>query len=334
MTLPPWRARARHGGRHADGNALRGGRRRAGNSVSAERLATLLLVLGTGGGIALAAFGIVRSGSHVGPTVDSDGAVALVNGEPISSESFERLAESVAAERDLTRLDPGTRNDLLQYLIDQELLFQRGLELGLARHEPSARNAIVAAMTASIAVGTDLSEPDEAELRRYYEENGERFARPDRLDLDVAFVRNANESHDADEVAHRKAEEIARRARTGVPLAQVREELADRAAAPLPDGALPLETLREYLGPMVVRHALALEPGAVSDPVRGGDGYYVLRLRERSPGEVAPFEEVRSRVRNETLRTRGERTLRAYVETLRASGDVRVLDPALADGSE
>jgi parvulin-like peptidyl-prolyl isomerase len=300
--------------------------------VSAERRATLLLALGTAGGIALAAFGIVRSGSHTGSDADTDGAVALVNGEPISSESFERLAESVAAERQQTELDTATRNELLQHMIDQELLFQRGLDLGLARHEPSARNAIVAAMTASIAVGTDLSEPDEAELRRYYEENAKRFARPDRLDLEVGFVRSADESDDGDDVAYRRAEEIARLARAGEPLARLREELADPPAAPLPEGALPLETLREHLGPTVVRHAMALEPGALSDPVRGGDGYYVLRLRERAPGEVLPFEEVRTRVRSETLRTRGERTLRAYVEDLRASGDVRVLDPELADG--
>jgi parvulin-like peptidyl-prolyl isomerase len=79
---------------------------------------------------------------------------------------------------------------------------------------------------------------------------------------------------------------------------------------------------------------MALEPGALSDPVRGGDGYYVLYLRERAPGQLPPFAEVRNRVRAETLRTRGERTLRAYVENLRVSGDVRVLDPELADGSE
>ena len=302
--------------------------------MSAERLATLLLVLGTAGGIALAAFGIVRSGRHSGPGADADGAVALVNGQPISSESFARLAESVAGQHNQTELDSATRNDLLQYMIDQELLFQRGLDLGLARHEPSARNAIVAAMTASIAVGTDLSEPDEAELRRYYEANRERFARPDRLDLEVAFVRSAAGSDDTDDGAYRKAQEIARRARAGEPLARVREELADPPAAPLPEGALPLETLREHLGPAVVRQAMALEPGALCDPVRDGDGYYVLRLRERTPGEVPPFEEVRTRVRSETLRTRGERTLRAYVEDLRASGDVRVLDPKLADGNE
>lgn len=300
--------------------------------MSAERRATLLLVLGTAAGIALAAFGIVRSGGDNSP--DTDGAVALVNGQPISRESFERLAESMAGERNQTELASAARNELLQYLIDQELLFQRGLDLGMARHEPSARAAIVAAMTASIAVGTDLSEPDEAELRRFYEENARRFARPDRLDLEVAFVRSAEESEEADAEALRRAREIARRVRAGEPLAQVREELADPLARSLPEGALPLEALREHLGPTLVRHAMVLEPGAPSDPVREADGYYVLRLRERAPGEVPPFEEVRNRVRSETLRTRGERTLRAYVDALRASGDVRVLDPKLADGSE
>ncbi len=293
----------------------------------ADRRARLLLALGSAGGIALAAFGIVRSGGSEAP--DTAGAIALVNGQPISRESFARFSAAVAAERRQTELDPGTRRRLLERMIDEELLFQRGLALGLARHEPSARRSIVAALIASVGADAELGEPDEAVLRRFHQENQERFARPGRVDVDMAFVGIAGQP---DALAFREAEEITRRLRAGEPLQRVREELADEPVAPLPDGLLSFETLRQYLGPTVARSAFEMQPGELSDPIRGSDGYYVLELRERTPGEIAPFEEVRSQVQGELLRSRGDEALRDYLEGLRAGGEVRILDPELADG--
>lgn len=294
---------------------------------AADRRATGLLAFGTAAGIALAAFGIARSGRA--PTPDTGDAVALVNGQPISRESFARFAAVVASERRQTELDSATRRHLLERMIDEELLFQRGVALGLARHEPTARRAIVAAMVASVGADGEVVEPDEAELRRFYEENRERFTRPGRLELEVAFVRTADKP---DALAFRRAGEIARRVRSGEPLERVREELGDEPVAPLPGGPLSFETLRQYLGPTVARSAFDLEPGGVSDPVRGGDGYYVLRLDGATPGEVAAFEEVREQVRSEALRSRGDQALRDYLAGLRAGGDVEVLDPEL-DGA-
>ena len=67
-----------------------------------------------------------------------------------------------------------------------------------------------------------------------------------------------------------------------------------------------------------------LAPGEVSDPVRGVGGYRVLVLHEREPGSLAPFEEVRSQVRAEYLRSLGERSLRDYLEALRESAAIEI----------
>jgi parvulin-like peptidyl-prolyl isomerase len=288
--------------------------------TDSDRRARALLALGTAGGIALAAFGIVRSGSE---PVDTEGAVALVNGQPISREAFARFAAAVAAERKEVELDPAMRERLLERMIDEELLFQRGVALGLARHEPTARRSIVAALVASIGADAEVAEPHEASLREFYDGNRERFTRPGRLGLAVALVRSGDRP---EALAFREAQEIARRVRAGELLERVREELGDAPLAPLPGGTLPFETLRQYLGPSVARAAFRLEPGEVSEPTRGSDGYYVLQLRERVAGELAPFEEVRAQVQSELLRSRGDEALREYLSELRESGEVRILE--------
>ena len=287
-----------------------------------DRTARVLLVLGAAVGISLAAVGIVRSGASTLSIPDE--AVALVNGRPLSREAFARFIAAVAAERKLLTLDAPEQRRLLERMIDEELLLQRGIELGLSRFEPTARRAIVSALIASVTADAEVGEPDEPTLRRFHAEHPGRFTRSDRLQLDVAFV-SARERPDP--LALRIAGEITRRLRAGEDFERVREERADDPVAELPAGALPIETVRRYLGPTAARTALELEVGEVSEPVRGSAGYQVLRLRERAAGKLAPFAEVREQVRAELLRRRGEQALGDDLGDLRASAEIRVREP-------
>jgi parvulin-like peptidyl-prolyl isomerase len=292
-----------------------------------DRAARRLLLASAALGIALAAFAILRSGR--GPERAAPGAIAVVNGRAISREAFARFAGAVAEERRRMALDAGERRRLLSRMIDEELLLQRGIELELPRHEPTARRSIVSALIASVAADAELSEPDEAELRAFWDGNRERFTRPDRLVLDVALVAAGDEPEAA---TLQRARELARRVREGEDFARVRQELGDAPIAALPEGAQGLDTIRQYLGPSAARAAEELGEGETCEPVRGSPGYYVLRLRERVAGGVAPFDDVREHVRVELLRERGDAALRDYLAELRSGADVRILDPEL-DGS-
>lgn len=291
---------------------------------SADRRARWLLGLAIAVGIALSAIGIVTSGEA--PEVGGNGAVATVNGEAISGEAFARFVGAVASERKQQTLDLPLRQRMLDRMVDEELLLQRGLEIGLARHEPTARRAIVAALIASVAAEAEAEEPSEDDLRGFYADEQARFARPGRLELEVALVTPAGGS---DDEALARAREIARRVRAGEEFRAVEDELGDRPLAPLPAGALPIETIRQYLGPSAARSAAELEEGAISEPIRGAAGYHVIRLVARTPGDVAPFDEVRDEVRGEYLRNRGELVLRDYIEALRDAADIQILDPEL-----
>ena len=297
--------------------------------AAAEKRARLLLVAGVVAGVGLAAAGVLRSGRAAAGL--PEGVVALVNGEAVSAEAFAQIEAAVIAERKGAPLDEVQRQRLLDRLVDEELLLQRGLELGLARHEPTARRAIVSAVVATVTSDAETSEPDEETLRRYYADAADRFQKPGRFTAQTVFVSTASRP---EAQAFQRAAAAARRLRAGEDLAAVDAALGDPQTAPLPQGPLPLETLRQYLGPSAAQAAAALAPGEVGDPVRGGSGYYVVRLAERSGGETAPFDEVRQEVRAEWLRTQGERALGDYLEELREQGDVQMRLPAPAPRAE
>jgi len=287
-----------------------------------ERRGVQLLVVGALLGIALTAWGLV--GSSAAPP-GLEGAVAVVNGQPLPRQAFDRLVAAVAQERRTAALSLEDRQRILDRLVDEELLLQYGLGLGLARHEPTARRVILQSVIASVTGAAEAADPREADLREYYARNPDRFIRSGRMVLEVAGVPLADRPEpEARRLAVRAAQALA----AGTSLAALRTELPVVTAPPLPGGPLPPETIRRYLGPTAAVRAQALAPGEVSEPFRASTRYLVLRLVERQPERVPDFEEVSDQVRAEWVRSRGEAALSRFVADLRAAADLETVDLA------
>jgi hypothetical protein len=289
----------------------------------AERRGRRLLVLGAVAGIALTAWGLLGSDARESTP---DDAVAVVNGQPLSRDAFERFVDAVAAERRTAALPLEERQRILDRLVDEELLLQYGIGLGLARHEPTARRMIVQSVIASVTGAAEDVEPSEADLRDYYAAHPDRFVRPGRIVVEALVAPVGGER--SDEAARAAAEKAARRLADGAALGGVVEAVDGVQRARLPGGPLPVETLRRYLGPTAALRARELEPGRVSEPFRASAGYLVLRGVRRSDDVVPPFEAVVDSVRAEWIRSRGEEALRRFLDDLRAAADLRQADLA------
>jgi parvulin-like peptidyl-prolyl isomerase len=244
------------------------------------------------------------------------GAAASVNGTLIFAEDYERMLAALASERrsPLTRED---RRHVLDRLVDEELLVQRGLELDLPSLDRRVRADLTQAVIASVLAEVEEDVASREELEAFYREQGDFFTRPGRLRVRQVFVRASGDG------AEDRAREAARRLREGEPLASVQDALGDDPVAPLPDARLPALKLREYLGPSALRAAYDLEVGGVSDPVRSGMGFHVLQLVEREPDRLPPLDEIEQEVRADFRRRRGDRALRSYLDELRQQADVR-----------
>jgi PPIC-type PPIASE domain/SurA N-terminal domain len=281
----------------------------------------VLLVLGGLVGAGLAAAGLTGpSGREALPA----GAVALVNGEPIRTDDYERMVQGLANDQrePITAAD---RRHVLDRLIDEELLVQHGLALGLARHDRRVRADLTSTVIDGVVSDASEREPGEAELTAFYNANRDFFAGPGRVRVRQVFVRVAAPT---DAGAQARADAAARRLRAGDSFAAVSAELGDPPLVPLPDAPLPPAKLRDYLGPTALAAVLALGDGEVSDPVRSGSGYHVLQLVERQSDVLPALDDIRSQVIAEFRRRAGERALRAYLDELRATAAVVVAEPS------
>jgi hypothetical protein len=275
-----------------------------------------LLAVGALAGLAAAAASLLGTGGGAQPL--PDGAVARVNGTLIRAEEYERLLAGLEGDR-RTPLDAEGRRRVLDRLIEEELLVQHALALGLARSDRRVRADLVSAVLGSLSTAGDATAPDDDEVREFYQDNREFFAGPGRLWVRQVFVAVDG---GAEEAARERAQRAALRLRAGEPIGTVRAELGSPEVAPLPDAPLPPAKLREYVGPTALLAALDLAPGATSEPVRSAQGYHVLHLVEREAGGAPPLEEIAPQVRAELRRRAEDRALRERLDQLRAEADV------------
>lgn len=155
-------------------------------TVPASRRATILLGLGATAGLAVAALGLMEGGEIAGSL--PDGAVAAVNGEIVRIEEYERAVRALASDR-REPLGDEERRHVLDRIIDEELLVQRGLELGLMRHDRRVRGDIVSAVIDVIVSQTAAEVATDEEVEAFYEESRDYFTRTGRAKVRQILVR-------------------------------------------------------------------------------------------------------------------------------------------------
>src|SRR5262249_25577691 len=156
---------------------------------------------------------------------------------------YERVVAGLASDR-RDGIDDTQRRLVLDRLIDEELLIQRGLDLGFARQDRKVRADLTAAVIASVVSEHEDLQPSDAQLQTFYDAHRDFFTQPGRLRVQQIFFSVASTSGDAGALA--RAAEAVRRARAGEAFDAVRAALGDPEIAPLPDALLPPAKLVDY----------------------------------------------------------------------------------------
>lgn len=264
------------------------------------------LVAGALAGLLAAGFGMLRQADS-GEELPAD-ALARINDQIITRGNYDRA---------VARLGTNSNSDagnawVLQRLVDDELLVQRGLELGMAQSDTAVRNAIIESLIASVTAEADAASPSDDELEEYLVENADRFSF-------VASVAVAAWQSDDEAIAQ---EFITALRGDG----SVNASDAIVAIPGLPSGLTPVEQLRDYLGPGITAAAADMPIGSSAVFARRGR-WLVVQILEKESAVITDLDKIRNRVLLDYRRTLADQTLRAYLDDLRRRADVYVVQP-------
>ena len=139
---------------------------REASSSQTKRRARIILGVGAAIGIMLAAAGAFAPSGPGAGALPTD-AIARVNKKTIRTEEFARALLTRDKGNEITDED---RARVLNRLIDEELLVQRGTELGIIDSDRAVRKAISTAMIQTIVAESSSKQPSEDDLRAFYED--------------------------------------------------------------------------------------------------------------------------------------------------------------------
>jgi parvulin-like peptidyl-prolyl isomerase len=217
------------------------------------------------------------------------------------------FAEDVEAEVNRRLLELGRQQNLTTVQALEEAM--RASNIDPAEFRQSARRGIMQSMVLSREVDARIYYGlTSEELRRYFDQNRERFRRPEMLTLSEIFL--TIEGRQEAEVRAR-AESIVQQARAaGADFGALATANSDRAETRAARGRIGAFSLSEISRPEVASAIRTLQAGGVTNPIRLNDGFLILRVDERTPVVEPTFEE--NRVREAILEERAPREREAY----------------------
>lgn len=288
--------------------------------------------------------------------------IAVVNGQKVSVEEFERAFAVVVRQKFYHRAPPEgevevVRREVADSLVDRALTLaeaeKRGLpvdkdaiqqvidgyekqygaspnwkatrERALPQIERELREKqLLAALEAQVR---DIPDPDEAAARRFYEANPALFTEPERIHLSVILLRVDPSSPKAvRDKAREEGRAIHERLAKGADFAELaRIHSSDASAAKGGDLGY---VHRGMLSDGLHEHIDGMKAGDFSQSLDVLDGVALFKLHERSAAKLREFADVRARATELLKRDLAQAAWKDFIAGLRRNASIET-DPRL-----
>lgn len=280
------------------------------NEVTVNTTRSMVLcAIGAVIGLVIAGIGLFSArgtATHNVPPED----IALVNQRPVLRSDFVNQLESETGEP----FDQATRAEKLKVLdemIREELLVQRGLELDFAETDQMTRNALAMAMDQQALAEVTTSQPSEQQLREFFDKNPTRYASDGILTVRHLVV-----------PAMQQAREAVMALRANTPVEQVIAKYG--LTEPRNDGEEFYFAAKIHLGDTLYAEALKLKDGEVSEPLQAADGIHIVKVIKDQVPVPLTFERARLQVLTDFKNAQQERLMAATMRFLRERSKILI----------
>ncbi len=291
------------------------------------RTMVMALALMGCGGAPQGSAGAGGAALNVANPLETGPVIAKVNDGAVGVGAFGDAAARRAMGQNL---DDAGRRAVLDSLIEEELVFQEGLKLGLY-HDAKVRKALVnTVLREEVYRKTEVTDFPDADMRAYFEKHKEEFVVPEKMQVKRIFLTVDEGRPEAARLAEaqRYRKEISANPEKFKDLAlQYSEDAYKRRGGDL--GYVTREG-KTGVDAAVIAKAFALKPGELSEPFVAGGGVNLLLAVSHRERVERTFEQMKGPVIRKMKNERHEDLLKSYLANLRNSATVAIDDAALA----
>lgn len=165
----------------------------------------------------------------------------------------------------------------------------------------------------------------EKDAKEYYDKNPDQFREPEQFRASHVLVKVDKGADDATKAEARKEiAQVLADAKAGKDFATLAREHSDDPGSKSKGGDLDWFG-RGMMVPAFEEAVIKLaKPGDLSDIVETPYGFHIIRLTEKKPPHVIPFDEVKTDLMDFLTAKKKDESLRGYVETLRKKANVKI----------
>ena len=261
-------------------------------------------------------------------SLEASKSVATVNGESISEEQFLKYAINLGANID-SEDDINILELLLERMIEEELLVQRGIELSLHKNDIEVRKTIIQQVIAFI-IQVEDAQPDEEELINYFQKNINKYKPTELIHVNSIFVESNNEGSIllGSEYDFKSQKDLFDKIYSQLnfkSFSEVKNEFNQPQIVELPNKTINLKDCRLYLNNKVCNEIILLENEEISQPIFYQNGYFIFQMIEKKRAEIDDnfFEKVRDKVLFDYLNQKDDQKLIDYIKYLKNNADIK-----------
>lgn len=285
-----------------------------------DNLSRRILMAGALAGLLIA---LIASTQIERASLEQTGAIARINDAHIDRTEYATALQALLADKTKSPTSKDRRL-VLDRLIEEELLVQRGIEIGLLDGDAAVRKAVARAVIDFAMTRNAQKQISEDELRSFYAANKARFTPAARLQIERLFVRRSDDAA-ADMT---RLDSVRAALRQGQDFTEATLQLGDAILPPLPRSLLPRKKMYDYLGPRLTETASRLPGASISDAIADGDGWHFLRVVRSEPGIPPEFEDIRPQILNAMQRASDDAALIEYLTWLKERASISLADDA------
>jgi peptidyl-prolyl cis-trans isomerase SurA len=298
------------------------------------------------------------------PAEEIDRIAAIVNEEIITSHEVNQGALLLAkegekkgalADADKAQLQPKALNRL----IDKKLIDQKIKELGISVSEEELRQTIEDVKKQNKLTQEDLIsalrsqglsfdqykaqlreqlervrlmgqevrskiQVGENEAKEYYDANPGSFSTEDSFRARHIFFRlNRNAKGDEVNKVLTNAMIVLQQAKSGKDFAELARKYSDDPQAATDGGELGTFKKGDML-PEIENAVIGMRSGQISDIVNTPAGFHIIKLEERTPGKLRPYDEVKGEINEMLFKKKSEERFSQWVAGLRAAAAIEI----------
>ncbi|HIJ50683.1 MAG TPA: hypothetical protein HPP54_06490 [Nitrospinae bacterium] len=162
----------------------------------------------------------------------------------------------------------------------------------------------------------------EKDSRDYYKKNKSKFESPEKIRASIMLLKfNPSEGKAGEQAVLKKFESILDQVKNGTGFDDIAKKHSQDSLA-AKGGDLGFFTRKQML-PAFSNRAFKMKVGEISEIFRTGHGFHVLKVTDKKPGGLSPFEAEKAKIEKFLTNKKVSQATRDYIETLKKQAKIK-----------